>query len=150
MTPSASIGAFIKGYEKCRLRAYLPTPNDVPTIGWGSTGADIRLGMTWTQQQADDRFASDLAAFSHGVSGLLGNAPTTQGQYDAMTSLAYNIGMASFAKSSVLLNHKAGHYATAALAFSLWSKQRDKATGELVVLSGLVKRRKAEADIYSR
>ena len=148
MTPSASIGAFIRGYEKCRLRAYMPTANDVPTIGWGSTGSDIHLGMVWTQQQADERFSRDLAAFGRGVAGLIGNALTTQGQYDSMVSLAYNIGIANFAKSSVLTNHKAGHYSTAALAFQLWNKQRDKTTGQLVVLGGLTKRRAVEAKIY--
>ena len=34
MTPSKKIVDFIKGYEKCRLTAYMPTPNDRPTIGW--------------------------------------------------------------------------------------------------------------------
>ena len=52
--------ALIKSYEQCRLTAYLPTPNDVPTIGWGATGPDIVLGMTWTQAQCDARFTTDL------------------------------------------------------------------------------------------
>ncbi len=65
-----------------------------------------------------------------------------------MVSLAYNIGLGSFLSSSVLTNHKAGHYATAALAFGLWNKQRNKTTGKLEELRGLTARRKAEADIY--
>lgn len=147
MMPSAKIIAFIKGYEKCRLKAYMPTPNDKPTIGWGSTGPDIKMGMTWTQEQADARFASDLAKFSAGVERLLpGSPPTSQGQFDAMISLAYNIGLANFGSSSVLTNHRAGHYQTAALAFLLWNKQRTP--HGLVVLNGLTKRRVAEAAIY--
>lgn len=148
MTPSKTIEAFIKGYERCRLSAYMPTPNDKPTIGWGSTGPDIRMGMTWTQAQADARFSADLSRFAAGVEAELGGAPTSQNQFDAMVSLAYNIGLANFAKSSVLTNHKAGHYATAALAFGLWNKQRNRATGQLEVLGGLTKRRAAEAEIY--
>lgn len=149
MTPSPRIIAFIRGYEKCRLKAYMPTPNDKPTIGWGSTGPDIRLGMTWTQAQADARFASDLAAFAAGVVKAIGTARTTQNQFDAMVSLAYNIGLSAFQSSSVLTNHRAIHYATAALAFRLWNKQRDLKTGQLVVLAGLTKRRAAEAAIYA-
>lgn len=147
MEPSASIIAFIKGFEKCRLKAYMPTKNDRPTLGYGSTGPDIRMGMEWTQAQADARFASDLAKFSAGVSALIGGFATTQGQFDAMVSLAYNIGLANFQKSSVLTNHRAGHYQTAALAFGLWNKQRD-GNGNLVVLRGLTTRRDAEAAIY--
>ncbi len=147
MTPSTKIIDFIKGYEKCRLKAYMPTPNDKPTIGWGSTGPDIRMGMTWTQAEADERFAHDLAHFAAGVSGKIpGSPPTAQHQFDAMVSLAYNIGLANFATSSVLTNHRAGHYQTAAMAFALWNKQRTPSG--LVVLTGLTKRRAAEAAIY--
>lgn len=148
MTPSPRIIAFIKGYEKCRLKAFKPTPNDVWTLGWGSTGPDIKMGMTWTQAQADARFSADLAKFGSGVSNLIGNVPTTQAQYDACVSLAYNIGLANFKTSSVLTNHRAGHRQTTAMAFKLWDKQRNKVTGKLEVLRGLVTRRAAEAAIY--
>lgn len=150
MTPSPRIIDFIKGYETCKLVAYMPTKNDVPTLGWGSTGPDIKLGMRWTQEQADARFAADLAKFAAGVASRLKSAATTQAQFDAMVSLAYNIGLANFAGCSVLANHIAGRYGTAALAFGLWNKQRDKKTGNLVVLNGLTRRRKAEAMIYAR
>lgn len=147
MTPSHSIEQFIKGYEQCRLKAFLPTPNDVPTIGWGRTRG-VRMGMTQTQAQADADFAADLVDRSAALTKMLAGAATTQDQFDAMLSLAYNIGVANFAGSSVLTNHKAQHYQTAALAFRLWCKQRNRRTHELEVLAGLVKRRAAEALIY--
>lgn len=146
MIPSATITAFVKGFEACRLKAYLPTPNDVWTIGYGHT-VGVEPGMIWTQQQADDAFTVDLAAFGKEVWALIGIAKTTQGQFDAMVSLAFNIGIGNFKSSSVLTNHCAGHYQTAAWAFSLWNKQRDK-HGELQVLTGLTRRRAAEALIY--
>lgn len=144
MTPSTKITALIRDYEKCRLKAYMPTADDVPTIGWGSTGPDIKLGMTWTQAQADARFAADLARFAGKVSGLLGAAPTTQAQYDALVSFAYNVGYGDGGlKTSTLLRmHKAGDYVGAALQFARWNKQNGK------VLNGLTKRRAAEAAIY--
>lgn len=144
MTPSAKIAAFIKGYEGLRLKAYLPTPDDVPTIGYGSTGPDIKLGMTWTQAQADARFAADLAKFAGKVAALIGAVPTTQAQYDALTSFAYNVGYGDGGlKTSTLLRmHKEGDYAGAALQFPRWDKQKGKA------LAGLTKRRAAEAAIY--
>lgn len=147
MIPSKSIEAFIKGYEQCRLKAFLPTPNDVPTIGWGRTRG-VHLGMTQTQAEADADFTTDIAERAKVLTKMLGGAATTQSQFDAMLSLVYNIGVANFAGSSVLTNHKAQHYQTAALAFRLWCKQRNRKTGELEVLAGLVKRRAAEAIIY--
>lgn len=144
MTPSAAIEAFIKGYEKCRLKAYMPTADDVPTIGWGSTGPDIKLGTTWTQAQADARFAADLTRFASKVTGLLGTAPTTQSQFDALVSFAYNVGYSDGGlKTSTLLRmHKDGDYEGAANQFQRWNKQAGR------VLNGLTKRRSAEADIY--
>lgn len=142
MTPSSICADFIKSFEQCRLKAYMPTADDVPTIGWGSTGPDIHLGMTWTQMQADARFGSDLVRFGKAVDASLGGSPATQPQYDAMTSLAYNIGMANFAKSTVLRKHRAGDHAGAAAAFAMWNKQKGK------VLNGLTRRRAAEARMY--
>lgn len=134
----------IKSYEGCKLASYLPTPRDVPTIGYGATGPDIALGMHWTQAQADGRFAGDLKRFSLSLSNLLGNVPTTQFQFDAMAALAYNIGMGAFASSTVLRKHRARDYVGAAAAFGLFDKQGN------AVVPGLVKRRAAEALMYRR
>ena len=142
MTPSPKIIDFIKAFEKCKLKAYMPTPNDRPTIGWGSTGPDIKLGMVWTQKQADEHFAADLAKFSAGVSAAVGRAPTTQGQFDALVSFAYNCGVAALNSSTLLKLHKAGEHDAAAGQFGRWTKQKG------VELKGLVRRRDAEASIY--
>lgn len=140
MTPSLACIDLVKSFEQCRLTAYMPTPNDRPTIGWGTTGPDVHLGMAWTQEHADERFAHDLAQFAAGVAHL---APIcSQGQFDAMVSLSYNIGMANFASSTVLRDHLAGDHAGAAAAFAMWNKQHH------VVLNGLTRRRAAEAALY--
>lgn len=150
MTPSQHIADFIKGYEQCRLKAYMPTPNDRPTIGWGTTGPDVRMGMTWTQGHADARFERDLADFAAGVTHLLRGKPTTQAQFDALVSFAYNVGLDDDADtkaeglgdSTLLKKHLAGDFDGAADQFKLWNKQKG------VVLAGLTKRRAAEARIY--
>lgn len=134
--------ALIKSYEQCRLSAYLPTPNDVPTIGWGSTGADIHLGMTWTQAQCDGRFATDLARFASGVEAALGGAATLPREFGAMVSLAYNIGTGAFRSSSLCRKHCAGDKTGAAAQFVRWNKQAGR------VLAGLTRRRAAEAALY--
>lgn len=150
MKPSSRVAAFVKGYEKCRLKAFLPTPDDVPTIGWGATGRDIKLGLVWSRQQADDRFARDFAMFAAGVEHMLGGKPTAQMQFDALVSFAYNVGLDDDADkiaeglgdSTLLRKHLAGDYPGAAAEFAKWNKQNGK------VLKGLTKRRAAEASIY--
>ncbi|MGH6613765.1 lysozyme [Sphingomonas sp.] len=142
LAPSRRCADFIKGFEQCRLTAYLPTPDDVPTIGWGTTGPGIRLGLVWTQAQADTAFAADLDQFGGRVAALLGTAATTEAQYDAMVSLAYNIGTTAFANSTLLRLHRAGDHAGAAEQFARWNKQAG------TVLNGLTRRRAAERALY--
>ena len=140
--PSKRCKDLVKRKEQCRLTAYLPTPEDVPTIGWGSTGPDIKLGMKWTQAQADERFERDIAKFAAGVDKRIGAVDTTQGQFDAMVSLAYNIGLWAFEGSTLLRRHRAKRYAEAAETFAWWNKQKGK------VLRGLTIRRAEEAAMY--
>lgn len=150
MTPSPRCIALVRSYEKCRLTAYKPTANDVWTLGWGATGRDIKVGMTWTQAQADARFDRDLAMFAAGVERLLGGRPTSQAQFDAMVSFAYNVGLdddannaaEGFGDSTLLRLHKAGDFRGAANQFGLWNKQKG------VVLRGLTRRRAEEAALY--
>lgn len=150
--PSPACKALVKRYESCRLRVYKPTPQDVPTIGWGSTGRDVFLGMKdWTQVQADARFERDIAMFAAGVDHIVGVAQTTQGQFDALVSFAYNVGLDDDADkiaeglgdSTLLCQHLQGLYLQAQAEFAKWNKQKGK------VLNGLTVRRAAEAAMYA-
>lgn len=140
-TPSPACAAFIRGFEQCRLVAYKPTPLDNWTLGWGATGPDIVEGLTWTQAQADARFAADLARFGSGVASHI-TSPTTQDQFDALTSLAFNIGLGNLSASGLLKHHNSGDYAGAAARFVLWDREGS------TVLAGLTRRREAEAAMY--
>lgn len=138
--------ALLHEFEGCRLKAYMPTPQDRPTIGWGMTfypdGRAVKMGDTITQAQADSDFAIIIGRFADKVADLIGNTVTTPTEMGAMVALAYNIGLAGFARSSVLRLHKAGDKAGAARAFGLWNKQAGR------VLNGLTRRRAAEAALY--
>lgn len=140
MTPSPACAALVKQFEGCRLEAFLPTPDDVPTIGYGHT-RDVTLGMTWTQEQADAALAFDLANFGAGVDQLI-SSPTTQSEFDAMTSFAYNVGLTAFEDSTLLRLHNQGDYADVPAQFGRWVHQGAQ------ILNGLVARRKAEAALY--
>lgn len=134
----------IKSFEGCKLAAY-PDPatgGDPWTIGYGATGPDIKKGLVWTQAQADARFTHDVGKFAAKVVALLGSAPTTQGQFNALVSLAYNIGTGNLASSTLLRLHKAKDYEGAANQFGKWNR----ANGQ--VMTGLTRRRAAEAKMY--
>jgi lysozyme len=135
----------IHSFEGLRLDAYR-CPAGVPTIGWGATtdmqGRAIRMGMKWTREQADERFAKHLATFEGEVRNTLNGAATTQGQFDALVSFAYNLGPAALAGSTLMRLHKAGKFAEAAEQFQRWNKAGGR------VLAGLTRRRAAEAKLY--
>lgn len=129
--------AFIRQAEGCELTAYRDG-GGVWTIGVGST-KNVRPGQTITQFEADELLKMDLE--DHDISPLLG-CPTSQNQFDAMTSLAFNIGMKAFAGSTVLKCHKLGNRMGAANAFLMWNKDNGR------IVAGLARRREAERKLY--
>lgn len=149
--------ALIKRFEGCaRLRrdgmveAY-PDPGtggEPWTIGWGATGAGlapgerIGPGTLWTQEQCDRRFAEDLGRYASDVARAIGDAPTSQAQFDALVSFHYNTG--AIHRATLTRKHKAGDFAGAAREFARWNKAGGR------VLKGLVNRRRAEAELYLR
>ena len=145
MTPGQDAVKLVRYFEGCKLTAY-PDPvsgGDPWTIGWGSTGPDIRHGVVWSQAQCDARLVQDLAKFGAKVAGLIGSATTSQNQFDAMVDFAYNLGLGNFHSSTLLKLHIAGNYAAAAQEFVKW----DKAGGHEV--KGLKIRRMTEAKLYA-
>jgi GH24 family phage-related lysozyme (muramidase) len=113
------------------------------TIGWGSTGRDIRKGVVWTQAQCDARLHADLQRFAGEVSALIGEAPTTANQFDALVSFDYNEGTPNLRGSTLLRKHLAGDFAGARAEFGKWCHAGGK------VLPGLVKRLAVDAALYA-
>jgi lysozyme len=133
----------IKSFEGCELRAYV-CPAGVLTIGYGHTGPDVRSGQRISEEQAEQLLRDDLGRFEDGVAKHAGKA--SQGQFDAMVSLCFNIGIRAFAGSTVCKRHRTGDHARAADAFLMWNKGRVR--GRLTVLPGLTRRRAAERRLY--
>lgn len=143
MTAESIAEKLIKQYEGCRLSAY-PDPatgGDPWTIGWGATGKDIRKGMIWTQEQADDRLAWDIAKFAREVKALLVPNPTA-GELGALISFAYNVGAENLKSSTLLRKFNAGDKIGAAKEFPKWIYANKK------VMKGLVRRREAEQKAF--
>ncbi len=136
--------ALIKKFEGCRLTSYPdPATGGVPwTIGYGST-FNVHPGMTITAADAEARLRMDLSQFERGVTVAVAGKPTTQHQFDAMVSFAFNVGLENLRNSTLLRKHCTGDFAGAAEQFSRWTKAAGK------VMSGLVRRRAAEALLYT-
>ena len=139
----------IKRFEGCaRLRtdglyeAYPdPGTGGAPwTIGWGATGPGIGPGTLWTKEECDERLEADVARHARDVARAIGDAPTSQGQFDALVSFHYNTG--AIRRATLTKLHRNGDFTLAAEEFGRWKY----ASGH--VLKGLVRRRREEAELY--
>ena len=110
------------------------------TIGWGATGADIGPDTVWTEAKCDARLEADLARHAKEVAEAIGDAPTSQHQFDALVSFHYNTG--AIARATLTRLHIAGDHHGAAKEFARWVHAGGK------VMKGLVRRREAEAALY--
>ncbi len=139
MTISPKGLALIKSSEGLRLTAYL-CPANVATIGYGSTGPHVRMGMTITEAEAEALLRKDLVRFEQAVRDMAGTM--TQGQYDALVSFAFNLGANALKGSGLMRKHLAKDYSGAGAEFSKWVNAGGRQ------LPGLVTRRAAEAALY--
>lgn len=137
----------IRSYEKLRLKAYLPTPNDKWTCGWGSTKG-VTKDTVWTEEEAEQHFREDIADVERCLNRAIQGIVITQNAYDAIASLCFNIGCPQFRTSTVLRCLLDGDDECAARAFALWNKQTNKKTGGLEVVDGLTKRRAEEEALF--
>lgn len=145
-TISAKGIALIKEFEGLRLKAY-PDPGsggEPWTIGIGTTvypdGRKVKQGDVITEAQAEEYLRHDIASFEAKVN--LYAKVATQGQHDALTSFAYNVGPENLRTSTLLRKHNEGDYEGAAQQFAKWNRAAGK------ILTGLTRRRAAEAALY--
>ena len=139
----------IATFEGFRPKPYLDAVG-VPTIGYGNTyyldGRKVK--MTDKPISRDEAKRLKMAVinkdFAPAVRKALADSkvPIAQNMFDACVSLAYNIGVSAFAKSSVVRYLNAGNKQKAGDAFLMWNK----AGG--MVLDGLARRRKREREVF--
>ena len=119
------------------------------TIGYGhliKPGEDFRNGITETQ--AIDLLRSDIAIAERAVQNNI-TVPLPQNQFDALTSLAYNIGTKNFATSTVVkyINNPKYHSSIYPNLESAW-KAWNRSHGE--ISNGLINRRQNEWNMYNQ
>lgn len=146
--------AFIASFEDDRLKAYPdPLTGGAPwTIGKGHTGPEVRPGLVWTQAQSDAAFERDLDVKGEFYANNAVRVPLTQGQFDALVSIIFNVGPGSPNKSGIirlkdgspstlLRKLNAGDYDGARDEFEKWVSPGTP------VENGLRRRRKAEVEL---
>ena len=135
-------------------KAYL-CPAGVWTCGWGCTDG-VTANTQWTTEEATDALRREMGKHEANVHKLV-TVPLTQGQFDALVSLCYNIGPGNLKKSNLLRHLNNGDYARAASHFAdfKYAKVRGDTAkfykvkdGTSVALAGLVTRRAAETQLF--
>jgi len=102
-----------------------PDSRGIPTngVGHAATGGppSVWVGQIWTTDQVLSVLANDLSVYEAAVNMTL-CVSVTQNEFDALVSLAFNIGIGGFSGSSVLRCVNRGDYLGAADAFLMWEK----------------------------
>lgn len=129
----------IKGFESLRVEAYR-CPAGVWTIGYGHT-AGVKRGDRIDAQKAEQLLADDLreseAVVNRECPGL------SQNRFDALVSFVFNVGETQFLRSTLLKCVRANPANTnIRYELSRWTRSKG------VELAGLIRRRRAEADLY--
>jgi len=96
---------------------------------------------TFASDEVDSILAADLRRFERGVLRLC-PVSLTQGQFDALVSFAFNLGLGGLQRSSVRMCTNRMDKAGAVRGLMKYTKGGGK------VLPGLVKRRRDEAALY--
>ncbi|WP_275790580.1 glycoside hydrolase family protein [Pararhizobium gei] len=140
LTTSAAGRAAITLREDNRLTAYRDSVG-VLTIGVGHTSEagppTVTPGMVITAAESDAILSRDLKTFEKAVLDAV-KVPLSQHEFDALVSLAFNIGGGAFSKSTLVKKLNAGDRVGAADAFMSWVKAGGK------TVKGLGNRRKSE------
>jgi len=136
----------IKRFEGFRSRPYLDAVG-VPTIGYGTTRYPDGTKVSMSDPALSEYEATELLRtmidnhYAAGVSRLV-SPETTQNQFDALVSFAYNVGVGALKHSTLLKLHNQGRYQEAENEFIRWNHAGGR------VLAGLTRRRKEEARLY--
>jgi len=151
MKPSEKGKDFIKGWEQFRPTAYIVKGESVPTVGWGHQWQKGEKIENITLEEANKLFEIDIKSAVEAVKKNVTIA-LDQNKFDALVSLAYNMGAGSFAKCVKGLKAlNAGDFEIAVKELfddpNLASIRLEN--GKRIFLAGLSKRRRAEKALFN-
>ena len=141
LSASALIGlAVSEGYTE---RAVVPTKNDRPTHGFGSTfnadGTPVKMGDKTTPERALVQLLTSTEKHADAIRSCI-KVPLYQHEFDAYVSLSYQIGAGAFCRSTLIKKLNKGDYTGACNELDKWVYAGGKK------LPGIVKRRQKEKE----
>ena len=128
----------IEDFEGLKLKVY-KDPVSIPTVGYGHVVRiqdELKVGDTITRERAEDFLKEDLTVAERAVRSAFGAGTLTDNQFSSLVSFGFNLGpenlrklikngLQSVPQRLLLFNRAGGHE-----------------------LPGLVRRRKAERDLF--
>ena len=143
MIPDALL-ALIRKFEGLRLKPYL-CPAGVPTIGYGHTGPDVRIGMPPISEPVAEAMMQQDAEVFHRAAGKLSPRLWLEGddKHAAIADFCFNLGTTRYKASTLKRRVDAGDWQGAAEELEKWVWGGGKK------LPGLVARRAAEANLLT-
>lgn len=136
----------IKEFEGLRSKAYLD-PVGVPTIGYGHTRTvtlkDVTSGRRITEAHAEILLKDDMIDAEEAVERYI-DVDLNDDQFAALVSFTFNLGAGSLRDSTLRRTLNAGSYASVPGQLNRWVKAGGR------TLTGLVRRRKAEGELFNR
>lgn len=133
----------IKSFEGLVLTAYKPVKAEpYYTIGYGHYGSDVKYGQTITKAQAEQILKNDLIKYETAVTAYNYAYSWNQNEFDALVSFTFNCGTGSLKN---LLKNGTRSRTEIRNAILLYNKDVSGNT-----LAGLVRRRKAELELFNR
>ena len=140
-----NLRSLIEEFEGIKLRAYR-CPKGIPTIGIGSTryedGEKVKLGDEISLEDAEALYEREIDKVRKEVDQLV-VPDLNRNQEDALVSFVYNVGITAFKSSTLLEKVNRDPYSNSIKReFMKWTASGGRK------LRGLVKRRKAEVDLY--
>lgn len=134
---------FIKTQEGLSLKAVRLSGEDYYTIGYGHYGSEVGANQTITESEAETLLRSDMKVFEDAVNNAV-KVDISQSQFDALVSLAYNIGVGAIAESDTMKYLNEGKVGHAAVDIPSWRRGMG-----YQILPGLEKRRQTELEFFA-
>lgn len=113
-------------------------PIGIPTVCWGHTGTDVKLGQRHTREQCEQILNDDLVTHAEGVAACAPSIVNKPYLFASSISLAVNIGVRKFCASTARTRFERGDYRGGCEAQAWWVQAGGK------TLPGLTSRRKDE------
>lgn len=136
----------VKEFEGFRSEAYR-CPAGKWSIGYGHTKGVSRDSQV-SLEEAEELLMEDLREAGARVS-LLVHVPLNDNQFAALVSFTFNVGPLALLQSTLRRKLNQGEYDAVPTQLKRWNKARHPITKEMVELPGLIRRRAAEATLWS-